>query len=362
MQCNVLIIGGGFYGCKIALHLQNLGVEHIIIAEAENNILSRASLWNQARVHNGYHYTRSFTTAMASKRHFLRFSNDHAHAIKGGMQKLYAIAKGSKVTPSQFEKFCTRIGIRFNPSKFQKRIFDSALIEEVYDVEELCFNARLIADHLLEDILNTNINLLTETKAKIINYTANDVQVNLNETTVYSRLVLNCTYSNLDKCGVTINSKLKKEWAEMALVSAPAELQNLGVTIIDGPYFSCMPFPAYGCHTLSHVRYTPINSWDAKTEDSNLLNRHGLAQPIHGEAMIRDASRYIPTLKNMEILGSIFETKAILNINEEDDGRPILFEPSLETPRIVSILGGKIDNVYDILEALNETFLSKVLS
>ena len=35
--------------------------------------------------------------------------------------------------------------------------------------------------------------------------------------------------------------------------------------------------------------------------------------------------------------------------NEVDDGRPILFDRTGEGGRIVSVLGSKLDNVYDVL-------------
>jgi hypothetical protein len=37
-----------------------------------------------------------------------------------------------------------------------------------------------------------------------------------------------------------------------------------------------------------------------------------------------------------------------------DDSRPILFKKSDEIPGLVSILGGKIDNIYDIKDCLED--------
>ena len=47
----------------------------------------------------------------------------------------------------------------------------------------------------------------------------------------------------------------------MALVEPPAELGGAAVTVMDGPFFSLMPYPSRGLFTLSHVRYTPHCSW-----------------------------------------------------------------------------------------------------
>ncbi|MCI5763058.1 MAG: FAD-dependent oxidoreductase, partial [Actinobacillus porcinus] len=64
---SAVIIGGGFYGVNIALYLsQYKNIKDIVILEKEAQLLSRASYVNQARIHNGYHYPRSFTTAYRS--------------------------------------------------------------------------------------------------------------------------------------------------------------------------------------------------------------------------------------------------------------------------------------------------------
>jgi hypothetical protein len=69
-------------------------------------------------------------------------------------------------------------------------------------------------------------------------------------------------------------------------------------------------------------------------------------------AMLRDAARYMPPLARARPLGSLFDVKVLLAHAEHDDARPILFEPAADSPRVISILGGKIDNIYDVLDVL----------
>jgi hypothetical protein len=76
--------------------------------------------------------------------------------------------------------------------------------------------------------------------------------------------VFNCTYSLINK--VNVNSKiptipLKHELVEMCLVELPKGINDISVTVMDGPFFSFMPFPDRGLTTLSHVRYTPHSEW-----------------------------------------------------------------------------------------------------
>jgi hypothetical protein len=65
--------------------------------------------------------------------------------------------------------------------------------------------------------------------------------------------------------------------------------------------------------------------------------------------------------KSGPTIDSLFEVKTVLIKNEGDDGRPILFEKHKELPGCYSLLGGKIDNIYDALEKLEtEDFMSSL--
>lgn len=55
-----VVVGGGFYGCMLAAHLSRSRGRRVLLLEAAGELLGRASFANQARVHNGYHYPRSF--------------------------------------------------------------------------------------------------------------------------------------------------------------------------------------------------------------------------------------------------------------------------------------------------------------
>jgi hypothetical protein len=174
--------------------------------------------------------------------------------------------------------------------------------------------------------------------------------------------VFNCTYSGMNSIrGLhRTRTRLKHEIAELAFVHLPPELSGLAVTVMDGPFFSIMPFPANGQATLSHVRYTPHAEWreadgdEAPCEPYELLA--SIERPTAYGHMIRDAARYLPALRAAEYRGSFFEVKTVLEAHERDDGRPILWDRSAEHPEVVSILGSKIDNVYDVLAAMEAEF------
>ncbi len=97
-----IIIGGGFYGCCLALFLRSIS-RKVLLIEAEDRLLSRASRVNQARVHTGFHYPRSALTAVKSLILHDRFAKDFPEAICSDFQMLHAIAaRRSKVSAKLF--------------------------------------------------------------------------------------------------------------------------------------------------------------------------------------------------------------------------------------------------------------------
>lgn len=363
---DVVVIGGGFYGAAIAIYMaKQRGLKRIVLVERENSLLARASYNNQARVHNGYHYPRSFVTAYRSRINLPKFVRDWPQAVRKDFTKLYAIARrNSKVTSRQFQRFCTEIGAKFEPvEQSMRQLFEPRLIEDVFTVEEYAFNSTQLADWAREELKVLGIQVLLGTTVNAVKHSsAGGLEVSLTPNdgelkTLRSRLVFNCTYSGLNQIGGDfsgVKTGLKHEITEMALMQMPRQLQNVGVTVMDGPFFSMMPFPARKLHTVSHVRYTPHMSWADRPglNPYSELARYERATRV--DRMIRDIIRYMPGVADATHEDSLFEVKTILTKNEGDDGRPILFEKHTELQGFYSVLGGKIDNIYDVLEKLDE--------
>ena len=59
-------------------------------------------------------------------------------------------------------------------------------------------------------------------------------------------------------------------------------------------------------------------------------------------------------------MDSLWEVKALLPRSDADDSRPILFRESEALPGLVSVLGAKIDNVYDVEESVRDLLARSV--
>jgi glycine/D-amino acid oxidase-like deaminating enzyme len=367
---DALIIGGGFYGTAIAYDLTTRhGLARVALLEREPALLTRASYNNQARIHNGYHYPRSFTTAYRSRVNLPFFVRDYPDAVQRDFTKLYAIARrNSNVTAKQFVRFCRDIGARLEPAPQNLRtLFEPRLIEAVFLVEEYAFDASILADRARESLDRAGVEVQLGKVVRGIRAERRQLRVDCVHTATgaveshAARTVFNCTYSGLNQFAGDFpgtQTRLKHEITEMALMQPPDALAGLGVTVMDGPFFSIMPFPARKLHTLSHVRYTPHLHWldQPGMDPYQRLEQYDCATRV--DRMVRDAARYLPAVLDARYVDSLFEVKTVLVKNEGDDGRPILFEQHQELPGCYSILGGKIDNIYDCLEKLNvENFI-----
>lgn len=362
---DAIVIGGGFYGCCVALLLREY-CARVLIIEREDDLLLRASLVNQARVHNGYHYPRSYLTALRSYINFPRFVLDFQDCIDSSFEKIYAIARNqSRVNAFQFYKTFSSIGAPISIApKSIKSLFNHRLIEEVYCVKEYAFNAVKLRKILKQRLSALGIETIFDSSVSHISSRESDpIRIHLNDRPVLSaKHVFNCAYAGIND--LLSNSGLpplpmKYELAELALIEVPDPIKKLGITLMDGPFFSTMPFPSRNLHSLSHVRYTPQESWQYQAHFSPARYSKPINLPSNAIFMLKDAQRYLPSLKDSQYIDSLFEVKTILLRNEIDDGRPILFRKDYGIKNHSLIAGGKIDNIYDILKKIEESDIFK---
>jgi len=362
-EYDAVIVGGGFFGASLASHLaQDRGLR-VVLFEQADALLERASYANQARVHNGYHYPRSLLTALRCRINFPHFVDEFSDCIFDDFEKTYAIARTfSKVTAEQFRTFCQRIGAPLSPAPpAVKRLFDADRIEEVFTAREICFDAVRLRDRMITRLDDAAVTVELGAEVLAVRESApREIEVTWRrageERRTTTATVFNCTYSRLNRLlvgsGLT-PLRLKHELTEMPLVEVPPELANRGVTVMCGPYFSLMPFPPRGLHTLSHVRYTPHCAWndgpDEPWLDPDVVLRE---RPRHSHFphMVRDAARYMPAIAECKQVDSIWEVKTVLPRSEVDDSRPVLYKADRGLPGLTSVLGAKIDNIYDVME------------
>ena len=225
---DAIVIGGGFFGCALALQLGKSLGQRVVILEAATDLLQRASYTNQARVHAGYHYPRSFLTALRSQVNFSRFISDFQDCVDDSFDMYYAIARNfSNVTAAQFRLFCQRIGAPIEPAPVHiKSLFDDTFIEDVYLVREYAFDASKLKSMMVQQLIETGVEIKVNAEATKVWDIENSqlaVQYVLDNqtTTTTAGQVFNCTYSRINQLLAASELPLiplKHEQTELALV------------------------------------------------------------------------------------------------------------------------------------------------
>ena len=361
---DAIVVGGGFFGALLATELSRHGARTLLL-EAGPMLLGRASARNQARVHAGYHYPRSYLTGLRSRINAPRFIAEFRECIFDDFTHYYAIGRTfSNVTGAQFRRFCERIGAgTAAPPKAVVRLFNPVFIEDVVQVPEVTFDANALRTRVARDLAEAGVTVRVDTTARRVARTADGrvavtVRSPASEDIARARRVFNCTYSALNRLneasGLPI-IPLKHELTEMALVEPPPDLARTGVTVMCGPFFSLLAYPPRGLCTLSHVRYTPHAVWHERPGSPHIDPDDRLAHDPHVTAypqMIRDAARYLPVIAGCHQVDSLWEVKTVLPRSEADDSRPILFSRDHGIVGYHCVTGSKLDNAYDMLEVV----------
>ena len=354
-----VIIGSGFFGLSILKHLYSLNKNsNFLLIDKESKIMNRASRWNQARVHMGYHYPRSISTAIRSKENYSRFSSDWEFAIDSKNESLYMISDiNSKTNSKNFERFMSTVELKYaDTTEHFVKLLNAKNIEKIYKVQEDTFSSNAIKEYFENFLENSNIDYIFNTNPYSITNQDSKIEIQLSDRKIYTQYLFNCTYGGLGKYSEIFLEKnlLKYEIAEITFVKVPNILKNYNVTVMDGPFFSLMNFPDNDYHTLSHVRYTPHREFFSKEINDPYYELQNYEKQTNFPLMKLDSMKYIPSLEQMEHKGSYFEIKSVLNSSEVNDSREILVHREKNQ---FNILGSKLDQIYDLLDLLEKEIL-----
>lgn len=368
-----IIIGAGMYGLYAAESCSARG-EHVLVLECGSAPFTRATYINQARIHMGYHYPRSYSTAIKSAEYFERFCRDYAFCILSDFDQIYATSSQfSWTNADQFIKFCKDAGIPFkerNPNEY----FNPGMCDGAFLTKEYTYDAAILRDYFL-DKLNSRTTAEIKYGAVIedISPQGGAYVVSLRDGQQFETgFLLNTTYASTNQITRLTQHplfKIKYELCEIILCGVTGSLKNMGLTIMDGPFFSIMPFGRTGLHSLTSVTFTPhmtcyedLPVFPCQENNDSYCSPYRLGNcsdcPRRPETawpyMSNLARKYMRPEYQFTYSHSLFSMKPILRASEVDDSRPTVIRRFSQAPTYVSVLSGKINTVYDLEEVLND--------
>ena len=367
-----IIIGAGLYGLYAALFCARNG-EKVLVLEADPGPFMRATYVNQARVHQGYHYPRSLSTAMKSAGYFERFSRDYGFCVNRSFDQIYATSSRYSWTDGkQFRDFCRAAGIpceELNPDAY----FKEGMCDGAFRTREYTYDAALLRDWMLQQLAEQDDRITAEYGVKItgIENTGDEYEIRTGAGEAYrSAFVLNAAYAGVNQVLELAGFEkfgIKYELCEITLCEPNDRLRNTGFTVMDGPFFSIMPFGMTGIHSLTAVAFTPhATCTDALPSFPCMEGSGGTCSPLRlGNCdrcpakpasawpyMANLARKYLKDEYGFTYRESLYSMKPILMSSEIDDSRPTVIRVFHENPTFAAVLSGKINTVYDLDEVL----------
>lgn len=365
-----IIFGAGIYGLYAAMRCAEAG-QRILVLERDEEAVSRATYVNQARVHMGYHYPRSKMTALKSAHYFERFCKDFAFCIKDDFDQIYATSSVlSWTNAAAFQKFCDDSKI---PCKRidEKSYFESGLCDGAFLTKEYTYDAMILKKYFLETLSKyDNVNIKYNQNITGVTKFDDLWQVTSSGSIYLTGYILNATYAGINEIQKMMGFEpfnIKYELCEIILCKVNENLKNVGLTVMDGPFFSIMPFGKTGYHSLTSVTFTPhITSYDVTPTFECQKYSKGLCSPEHlhncnicpakpisaWPYMMQLAKKYLNKDLEFEYVKSLYSMKPILKVAEIDDSRPTMVKVEIKKPTFVSVFSGKINTIYDLDEVL----------
>jgi len=365
-----VVVGGGIFGCYAALHLAGRGAK-VAILEKEARLFQKASLVNQARLHSGYHYPRSIATAAMSDEHKARFTEEHRPFVNQTFEKFYAIDRyGSFTDGTQFERFCAFLDIPCERVT-EHNLFNFERLEALYRTVEYSFDPVLLGNYYRDKVENTlGITVFKKSQIQrseaIGNEWAIDVQVETLNFQLSTPTVINATYSATNAINQIFGVNelaLTHEISEIAFVSSP-QFGLRGLTVMDGPFGSIMPFGLSGLLSLSSVAYTHHKiSFDAlprfdcqmpeidpacRPEAPGICTECPRRPVSNAPKMLAQMQQYFADNVQFAQMFSYYTIKSKLKASHIDDGRPTEISLLRESPKFYCLFAGKINSIYEV--------------
>jgi len=361
-----LIIGSGIYGLYAASFLAKKGLS-VVVVDCDASPFLRGSYINQARVHNGYHYPRSYSTAIKSAKYFKRFLDDYGDCILFDFDQIYAVAAHySWTNGSQFATFCSNVNVRCDEITNTSQYFDVNAIDKAFYTHEFTLDAKLIGEKMYKQALDYGVKFIFDAGISEIKAQNDKYFVSLNSGETFSApWVLNATYAGVNEIHKLAGFEplnIKYELCEVILCNVSENVRKVGLTVMDGPFFSLMPFGKSGYHSLTTVAKTPhITSYDSlptfpcqksslecSPEHMQNCNNCAYHPTTAFVEMSQIAKKFLNPDIKFEYVKSLFALKPILKASEIDDSRPTLVRQYSDKPQFYSVFSGKINTIYDL--------------
>lgn len=316
------------------------GVKEVVIFEKSGSILSAAGKYNQARLHQGFHYPRSKETILQSKRGYSYYRERFPSVAKDIDKNLYIVRDDGHVTSDEYLDMMDSNGLKYRQVDISNSPFgykSQGVEYKAIEVDEGYIDISILSKILKEELRALGVSLQFNTEiahidceaARVI--TTSGIELNFD-------LIVNCTYTDPFLGFKKEKIPIKYELCAMLLISSE-DIKGQALTIMDGEFVSVYPWLS-NLHSVSSVSMTPIlkseNLAEIK-ENISSMSMPQMAQAVNG------IESHMKSLLNFDyVLVSYFSTLKVKIRDDEDDQRLV---KTFKSGNCLTVLQGKLDAV-----------------
>ncbi len=361
---HIAVIGGGIFGCLISIELANRGCV-VNLYERNSEIMIGASLNNQNRLHLGYHYPRDDNTARQCIKGFDKFKSTFSTCILGDFENNYYISsRDSKVSLSEYKQFCRRVNLPVAPISVDFPI-EVRNVSGGISTEEAIYDSRILANEVQGLLFQSNVNVfcrhditsLKKDESARFNLKSHDLDLGTFDK------VINCTYANYNKFNKDLGLENQLLQYEYTLVPIIKWLEiPVGITIMDGPFMTVLPYGLSGNFLLYHVEHTVIDSQISHNLNQSWLSKSSSpAQHIdkerHFKKMLQACIEFVPELSAAELVGFLEGPRVVFSGKDSTDERPSVIN-ILDNDGFIAVFSGKIDHSIWVADHVAEIIIN----
>lgn len=313
----IRILGAGFYGLHIGLALDRAG--HIVeIHESQGQIMGGASGNIPARLHQGFHYPRSYSTRAACRAHQAEFMAQYGKFTRGVPVNVYAIAADQSLVDYQQYVDTLRGEVDF---------------VEVHDPAELGLQniegAVLTGErHIVTDQVRAHF---AKEAGGLIALNSQHEDDDGDE----FDLTIDCTFSANSAAGVD-----RYEPCLVLLLKGPCDR---AITVMDGPFASLYPWDeAKELSSLSSALWTPFSKTCRTYAEANAVLDNLTQDQVEarGRSMFEAMAHHYPAIADY----LIYEYRTSVRAMPASGADSRLVDIRREGD-IITVRAGKIDAI-----------------
>ena len=313
----VLVLGAGWYGCHTSMILQKLNIP-FKLADICNDFFCGSSSKNQNRLHQSFHYCRSFNTRSECALGYDKFMQEYPFLTRYIPKNYYCIDQKSIL---DFETYKTIYRYEDTPFVEVKDMdlnfdYNESSFEGIIKVSERFIDFKRAKQYFKDQFQQYMIPEYTSSKYN------KDTREYDGE---YFDYVIDCTFTPCDGMLYEACVSLLYEY-----IGEGSDL--FAITVMDGPFWSLYPYDIENkIYTLTDVEFTPSG-----TEESR-------------EKMEKKVKMYLPTFQKHFIYKGHFISHKIKPANAKSDDRSLVYKMENNT---LTFRGGKITGIFAIEEAI----------